>query len=108
MSGDVTRLSDKLNDIDRNETLPFSLLHADENITLILYWPHTDDPQEPHDQDEYYFVASGRAKVRIEDDVTSVTTGDAIFVPALAKHRFENPSEDFSCWALFYGPKHET
>ncbi len=107
MTGKVTSLQTKLSEIDRNEALPFTQLHADESIRLILYWPHADDPQQPHDQDEYYFVASGNAQVRIEDVVTDITIGDAIFVPALAPHRFENSSEDFACWALFYGPGHE-
>jgi mannose-6-phosphate isomerase-like protein (cupin superfamily) len=29
--------------------------------------------------------------------------GDALFVPATMKHHFENFSEDFATWVIFYG-----
>ncbi len=105
MSGKVTRLKDMSEAIDRSQELPFALLHGDENVTLILYSPQNPDVQQPHDQDEYYFVASGHGEVRIGDEVTSVTVGDAIFVPAHQSHAFENHSQDFSAWGLFYGPR---
>jgi mannose-6-phosphate isomerase-like protein (cupin superfamily) len=31
--------------------------------------------------------------------------GDALFVPAGMKHRFENFSDDFATWIMFYGPE---
>ncbi len=31
--------------------------------------------------------------------------GDALFVPAGAVHRFEEFSEDFAAWVVFYGPE---
>lgn len=31
--------------------------------------------------------------------------GDFLFAPAAVKHRFENFSEDFAVWVLFYGPE---
>ena len=105
MTGKITQLKTQRAAIDRRAELPFSLLHADDNVTLILYEPPAEDRQTPHDQDEYYFVASGSAEIRIEDTVTVVAVGDAIFVPALAEHRFERASDDFTCWALFYGPR---
>ena len=32
------------------------------------------------------------------------TAGEVLFVPAGVEHRFENFSDDFSTWVLFYGP----
>ncbi len=104
MAGKVTRLKDMFDSIDRREELPFGLLHGDENVTLILYSPQNPDLQQPHDQDEFYFVASGRGDVRIGDEVTSLEVGDAVFVPAHESHAFENHTADFAAWGLFYGP----
>ena len=105
MSGKITPLKDAVSAIDRTQELPFHLLHGDENITLILYAPHAEDKQTPHDQDEYYFVASGSGQIDIEGELTALVTGDAIFVPAHAQHHFLGCTGDFTCWALFYGPR---
>lgn len=43
MSGKVTRLQEMFESIDRSQELPFGMLHADENVTLILYSPKNPD-----------------------------------------------------------------
>ncbi|MEM9621473.1 MAG: cupin domain-containing protein [Pseudomonadota bacterium] len=101
----VTPLQSQLSQIDTAQPLPFALLHADDDITVILYHPQGEDQQTPHDQDEFYFIASGEAEFFIQGENRPVRTGDAVFVPAFAEHRFVAPSADFSCWAIFYGPR---
>ena len=64
----------------------------------------TDGPQVPHQRDELYFVAAGTGRYRVEDKVTDVGPGDLLFCAAHVPHGFENISEDFSVWVLFYGP----
>ena len=97
----VTRLSDTVDALDMTQDLPFQLLHADPRCTIILYKPQPEDLQTPHEQDEFYFVASGSADIVIEGERSAVRTGDAIFVPAMQAHRFEHSSDDFACWGLF-------
>jgi quercetin dioxygenase-like cupin family protein len=63
----------------------------------------TNGPQIPHLKDEIYFVARGTARYRIEDKVTEVGPGDVLFCAAGVPHGFENNSDDFSVWVLFYG-----
>lgn len=65
----------------------------------------TNGPQVPHQRDELYFVASGTGRYRVKDSVTSVGAGDVLFCPAHVAHGFEDISEDFSVWVLFYGPQ---
>jgi mannose-6-phosphate isomerase-like protein (cupin superfamily) len=65
----------------------------------------TNGPQTPHLKDEVYFVARGRARYRVEDRVSDVGTGDVLFAAAHAPHGFEDPSEDFCVWVIFYGPQ---
>lgn len=101
----VTRLADQFDAVDMTEPQPYSLLHADADITLILYRPQEEDLQTPHEQDEYYFVASGSGGIQLQDGVHTLSVGDAVYVAALEPHKFIDVSADFSCWALFYGRK---
>lgn len=65
----------------------------------------SNGPQIPHQRDELYVVASGTARYRVEDQVTSVSPGDLLFAAAHAAHGFEDVSPDFTVWVLFYGPQ---
>ena len=64
----------------------------------------SDGMQAPHTRDELYFVASGASRYRTRDQVTAVAAGDLLFAAAHTLHGFEDMSEDFSVWVLFYGP----
>lgn len=46
------------------------------------------DPQDPHTEDEVYYIVSGSAKIRIGDDVYDVDPGDIIFVEREVEHYF--------------------
>lgn len=46
------------------------------------------DRQQPHRQDEIYYVVKGRARFRSGDREISVEPGDVLFVPAHEPHRF--------------------
>ena len=69
-----------------------------------LYAPRGHDPQQPHAQDELYVVQHGTSGFWLEGQRSHVQTGDVLFVPAGAAHRFENFSDDFVTWVVFYGP----
>lgn len=75
------------------------------SMTLRFYRPRGRDPQQPHDQDEIYVVVSGSGVFVCGDDRTAFGPGDALFAPAGAAHRFEDFSDDFATWVVFYGPK---
>jgi mannose-6-phosphate isomerase-like protein (cupin superfamily) len=60
--------------------------------------------QTPHERDELYLVASGTGHYRVEDRVSSVAAGDLLFAAAHVQHGFEDFSEDFAIWIIFYGP----
>jgi mannose-6-phosphate isomerase-like protein (cupin superfamily) len=70
-----------------------------------LYVPRRVDNQTPHDQDELYIVASGTASFVKNGSRVTVTAQDVLFVEAGARHRFEDMSEDFATWVVFWGPK---
>jgi mannose-6-phosphate isomerase-like protein (cupin superfamily) len=75
--------------------------------TLEVRWyaPHGMDPQTPHSRDEAYVVVTGEGHFRCNGVLSPCRAGDLIFAPAHAEHRFEDFSEDFATWVLFYGPE---
>jgi mannose-6-phosphate isomerase-like protein (cupin superfamily) len=73
-------------------------------MSVEYYKPANVDLQTPHKQDELYVIASGRGDFNKAGEIISFETGDILFVPAGMEHRFENYSEDFATWVIFYGP----
>ena len=60
--------------------------------------------QAPHERDELYFVAAGTGRYRVADLVAQVGPGDLLFAAAHVVHGFEDFSDDFAVWIVFYGP----
>ena len=75
------------------------------SMTVRLYAPRVIDRQSPHDQDEVYVVASGSGWFVNGDRRDRFETGAALFVPAGIEHRFEDFTDDFATWVIFYGPE---
>ena len=73
-------------------------------MELGYYKPEDVDTQDPHDRDEVYVVISGSGYFVVENDRQPFKAGDALFVPAFVSHRFEDFTDDFSTWVVFYGP----
>lgn len=73
-------------------------------LAVEVYKPFQKDGQQPHDRDEVYVVIAGSGDFFLAGKISTFKAGDFLFVPAGAEHRFENFSDDFSTWVLFYGP----
>lgn len=88
---------------------PFVRALAHGSMSVELFAPSTSqlgqDIQQPHTQDELYVVQRGRSSFWLEGERCEVQTGDVLFVPAGARHRFEDFSQDFVTWVVFYGPQ---
>ena len=59
------------------------------------------DPQQPHTEDEVYYVVNGRAEVVIGEDVQPVAAGSIIYVTANVEHRFQSIVEDLALLVFF-------
>ena len=65
----------------------------------------TSGPQVPHARDEFYVVASGTARYRWDGGEAMIGPGDMMFAAAHTPHGYDQFSEDFSVWVVFYGPE---
>lgn len=59
------------------------------------------DMQAPHLEDEVYFVAEGRARLRVGDTEHEVRPGTILFVQATADHSFFDVEEDLTLLTFF-------
>jgi mannose-6-phosphate isomerase-like protein (cupin superfamily) len=76
------------------------------SLEVRYYAPKSSvDSQTPHDRDEVYIVASGRGFFVCGKARAAFGPNDMLFAPAGAVHRFEDFSDDFATWVVFYGPK---
>jgi len=65
------------------------------------------DPQQPHTEDEVYYVIRGRGSIRVDDDVSSVAPGSLVFVAAGVDHRFQEIEETLEI-LVFWAPPHHS
>ncbi len=59
------------------------------------------DPQQPHREDEIYYIVRGRAQIYVDGEDRAVGPGSVIFVAAGAEHRFHSIEEDLSILVVF-------
>jgi mannose-6-phosphate isomerase-like protein (cupin superfamily) len=59
------------------------------------------DPQQPHREDEVYYVARGRAMLRVGSADRPVAAGSIVFVPAGEAHRFHSITEELAVLVVF-------
>ncbi|MEZ5344538.1 MAG: cupin domain-containing protein [Pyrinomonadaceae bacterium] len=71
-------------------------------VSLIFFAPRGKDYQTSHEEDEFYFLVKGSGELKIGEKRISCTAGDALYVPAGVSHRFENFTDDFAAWAVFF------
>ncbi len=78
------------------------MLMKDKSMSVEYFAPKVIDTQLPHSQDEVYVIASGSSEFVRGDETVNCKTGDLLFVPAAMVHRFQNFSDDFAAWVIFY------
>lgn len=99
----VGKPSSALAEIAR-EDRPDWVVGFEDDGYLVEYWkPDGADVQEPHAQDEFYFITAGAARIDIDGRVHEVAAGSVVFVPAQLPHRFFDQSDDLEMWIVFTG-----
>jgi mannose-6-phosphate isomerase-like protein (cupin superfamily) len=83
----------------------YEIVHVSPGLEIGVYVLVAPEPdrQEPHADDEVYYVLEGRGMLDIEGTEVPVEPGHAIFVPAGAQHRFTG-YEGLSVLVVFARP----
>ena len=61
------------------------------------------DPQQPHTEDEVYYIVRGRGQIRVGDEDRELQTGSVVYVAANVEHRFHTITEDLDI-IVFFAP----
>jgi mannose-6-phosphate isomerase-like protein (cupin superfamily) len=93
-----------LNQLDTNQVQLFAKVMEHGTMSVEIYRPQKTDLQKPHQQDELYVVVSGKGEFVNDSIRNNFGPGDVLFVPAGIEHRFEDFTDDFVTWVIFYGP----
>ena len=59
------------------------------------------DPQQPHTQDEVYYVIGGAGSFTCDGETIPAKAGSTIYVAARAEHRFHDITEDLTILVFF-------
>jgi len=65
------------------------------------------DPQQPHGEDEVYYVVGGRGFIRVGAEDRKIEQGAIIFVEAGREHRFHSITEDLLL-LVFFAPAEDS
>ena len=84
------------------EGISFTTAFRQNKVSLEFFAPRGTDYQTSHKEDEFYFIVRGSADLIIENERFSCVVGDSFFVPATIMHHFENFTEDFATWVVFF------
>jgi len=73
------------------------------SLTVARWAAGSVDDQQPHTEDEVYYVAAGRGVLTIGGETVPVGPGSVAFVAADVEHRFGQISEDLEV-LVFWSP----
>jgi len=71
------------------------------NCGLYILPAGQPDPQQPHEEDEVYYVISGAGRFTAGDQDIEVGPGSVIYVSAGDEHRFHSITEDLRILVFF-------
>jgi mannose-6-phosphate isomerase-like protein (cupin superfamily) len=103
---DAFRLADVAGRLagDRHDFAEFFRSPAGTLSLTVARWPAGSlDEQQPHTEDEVYYVAAGRGTLTIGEDMVEIVPGSVAFVAAGVEHRFGDISEDLEV-LVFWSP----
>lgn len=98
-------IADAASRIDDRAAVRSVPLFQHGTLLVKYYAPRGSDQQTPHTRDEIYVVARGRGVFFNGTARRPFAAGDLLFAAAGVPHRFEDFSDDFGVWVMFYGPE---
>ncbi len=99
---DAFELAELLTDRERSGQLYLEFLKVPTLRVGIYALPAGGiDPQQPHAEDEVYYVIDGRAMIRVGDEDRPVAPGSVVYVAAGVEHRFHDIAENLTILVFF-------
>jgi mannose-6-phosphate isomerase-like protein (cupin superfamily) len=89
-----------------NEYLEF-IRKPSLSVGLYMLSAGAIDQQEPHTEDEVYYIVSGRGSIQVDKESRPVEAGSVVFVQANVEHRFHTITEDLTI-LVFFAPAEYT
>ncbi len=103
---EIPELDPQPRDADGHGYIDF--LKSEKLSVGLAVWPAgSTDRQQPHREDEVYYVINGRASITVALESRPVLPGSLVFVAAGVEHRFHDITEDLRV-LVFWAPPHTT
>ena len=81
------------------------LRHDSMSLGLYVLPAGGADPQQPHNEDEVYYIVSGQGQITVGDETQAVQPGDIVFVAAHVPHKFHTITEALKILVFFAPPE---
>jgi mannose-6-phosphate isomerase-like protein (cupin superfamily) len=75
----------------------------DLSVGLYVLAPGQPDLQQPHTEDEVYYVVAGSGRITVGDEGRDVRAGSIVFVAATVPHHFHDITDELTILVAF-GP----
>jgi mannose-6-phosphate isomerase-like protein (cupin superfamily) len=75
----------------------------DLSVGLYVLAAGQPDLQQPHTEDEIYYVVAGRGRITVGDEIRDVRPGSIVFVGTSVPHHFHDITDDLTLLVAF-GP----
>jgi mannose-6-phosphate isomerase-like protein (cupin superfamily) len=103
---DIWNVREMLARQDTGEHTYTDFFRSDELSLGLSIWPAGSvDTQQPHAEDEVYYVVAGRGQIQVGSDDEPVGPGSIIFVAAGVDHHFHDIEEALHV-IVFWAPPH--
>jgi mannose-6-phosphate isomerase-like protein (cupin superfamily) len=104
-AAEIPELDPQPRDADGHGYIDF--LASDKlSVGLAIWQRGATDRQQPHREDEVYYVISGRGAIRVGDEDRPMQSGSLVFVAAGVEHRFHSIEEELRV-LVFWAPPHK-
>ncbi len=105
---DAYELSDLIRQQDESGRLYLEFLRVPAlSMGVYTLSAGSADPQQPHTEDEVYYVTHGRGSIRVGTEDRPLTVGSIVFVAANVAHQFHSITEDLNV-LVFFAPAEYT
>jgi mannose-6-phosphate isomerase-like protein (cupin superfamily) len=101
---EIPELDPQPRDADGHGYVDF-LASSKLSVGLAIWPAGSTDRQQPHREDEVYYIIDGRGSIRVAGEERPVQAGSLVFVAAGVDHRFHDITEDLRV-LVFWAPPH--